>query len=41
MPVFPEGDHVVGPAGVIIEGVFGEHELGVALELAHVNRLPS
>lgn len=40
-PVFPERNHVVCPAGVVIEGVLGQHELGVALELPNVHRLPS
>ena len=40
-PVFPERDHVVSAAGVVVEGVLGQHQLGVALELPNVHRLPS
>lgn len=41
VPVLPERDHVVRAAGVVIEGVLGQHELRMALELADVHRLPS
>lgn len=40
-PVFPECDHVVRTAGVVVEGILGQHELRVALELADVHGLPS
>lgn len=40
-PVFPEGDHVVGAAGVVVEGALGEHELRVPFELPNIDRFPS
>lgn len=40
-PIFPEGDHVIGAAGVVVEGVLGEHELRVPLKLPNVDRFPS
>lgn len=40
-PIFPQRDHVVGTARVVVEGILRQHELRVALKLANVYGLPS